>query len=179
LAGLCGADDIEAMALFGPQKAALLRRSLARPHGPPPPRPAVASFSACFLAGVQQGLPPDPCAPLCLDGKPPAPASRLGCGRATGRRLGQGAGRGKGHELAALPERLALLALRGALLRLDALRCQPTIAQPIVGLGGHYLLGRQGKQPTLLAPVSPPLRVQQAYVRGAFAGDGPRVTYQV
>ncbi len=55
--------------------------------------------------------------------------------------LGQVATTGKGHELAAIPDVLALLDLSGgALVSLDALGCQPAIAGHIVAQGGYYLL---------------------------------------
>lgn len=68
LAVLCGADDFEEIALFGQQKAALLRPYLALPYGPPSAdtisrifqRLDVARFNACFLAWVQEVLPPIP-----------------------------------------------------------------------------------------------------------------------
>ena len=50
-----------------------------------------------------------------------------------------------------MPELLALLDLRGALVSLDALSCQPTGAQQILAQGGDYLLGLKANQPTLLA----------------------------
>ena len=196
LAVLCGADDFEEIALFGQQKEALLRRYLALPYGPPSAdtisrvfqRLDTARFNACFLAWVQEVRPPDTCAHLCVDGKTlrgtgPQPLHVVSAvASATGLSLGQVAGRGKGHELAAVPELLALLDLRGALVSLDALSCQPAIAERIVEQGGHYLLGLKANQPTLLAQVSRQLQAlppEQAHTRWTFAGDGTRLHYQV
>lgn len=193
LAVLCGADDFEEIALFGEQKQSLLRRYLPLPAGPPSAdtfrrvfqRLDVDRFNACFLAWGQEVLPPDTCAQLCLDGKTlrgtgPQPLHVVSAvASATGLSLGQVAGRGKGHELAAVPD---LLALRGALVSLDALSCQPAIAEQIVGQGGDYLLGLKANQPTLLTQVSQrllPLAAAQAHARWAFAGDGTPVYYQV
>lgn len=128
LAVLCGADDFEEIALFGQQKAALLRPYLTLPYGPPSAdiisrvfqRLDVARCNACFLAWMQEVLPPDTCAQFYVDGKTlrgtgPQPLHVVSAvASATGLRLGQVAGRGKGHALAAVPEPLALLDLRGA-----------------------------------------------------------------
>lgn len=101
---------------------------------------------------------------------------------ATGLSLGRVAGRGKGHELAAVPDLLALLDLRGAPVSPDALSCQPAIAAQIVVQGGDYLLGLKANRPGLLARVTRPLQalpVATATSRWAFAGDGTPVHYQV
>lgn len=196
LAVLCGADDFEKIALFGQQKHALLRRYLALPYGPPSAdtscrvfqRLAVARFNACFLAWVQEVLPPDTCAQFCVGGKTlrgtgPQPLHVVSAvASATGLSLGQVVGRGKGCELAAVPELLALLDLRRALVSLDALSCQPAIAAQIVEQGRDYLLGLKANQPILLTQVTQQLHAlppAQAHVRWACAGDGTPVHYQV
>ena len=61
-----GADDFEAIALFGQQKEALLRRYLFLPNGTPSvdtfirvfERLDVAQFSTCFMVWMQEILPP-------------------------------------------------------------------------------------------------------------------------
>ena len=55
----------------------------------------------------------------------------------------------KGGELAAIPELLRALALRGCLVSLDALGCQRDIAGLIRERGADYLLAVKGNQPTL------------------------------
>lgn len=58
----------------------------------------------------------------------------------------------KGHELTALSEVLCLLDLSGgALLRFNALGCQPEIAWQMTTRGGHYLLVLRRNQRTLCA----------------------------
>lgn len=84
--------------------------------------------------------------------------------------------------MAAVLELLALLDLRRPLVSLDALSCQPAIAEHITKQGGDYLLGLKANQPTLLTHVSQRLLAQpaeQAYSRWAFAGDDTPVHYQV
>jgi len=92
------------------------------------------------------------------------------------------AGVGKGHELGAVPDLLALLDLRGALVSLDALSCQPAIAQQILDQGGDYLLGLKANQAALLAETerhTDPLPATQAWTRWAYAADGTPVQYHV
>ena len=196
LATLCGADDFEEIALFGQQKEALLRRYLPLPHGAPAvdtyrrvfERLDVTRFNACFLAWMQEVLPAEAAGQVCVDGKtlrgsgakPLHVVSAVAS--ATGLSLAQVAGQGKGQELGAIPDLLALLDLRGALVSLDALSCQPAIAEQIVEQGGDYLLGLKANQPTLLTHVRQRLHAlpaEQAHARWAFARDGTPVQYQV
>ena len=63
--------------------------------------------------------------------------------------LAQVAVEGKGNEITAIPQLLALLDLRGALVSIDAIGCQKGIARQIVQAGGDYLLAVKENQPTL------------------------------
>ena len=77
-----------------------------------------------------------------------------------------------------MPELLALLDLRGALISLDALSCQSHVAQQITDQGGDYLLGLKANQPTLLAEAerhTAALPTSQAHTRWAYASDGEPV----
>ena len=196
LATLCGADDFEEITLFGQQKYDLLRRYLALPHGPPAvdtyrrvfERLDVARFNACFMAWMQEVLPAAAAGQVCVDGKtlrgsgdkPLHVVSAVAS--ASGLSLAQVAGQGKGQELGAVPELLALLDLRGALVSLDALSCQPAVAQQIVEQGGDYLLGLKANQPTLLAEAERGLLGlpdAQAFTRWAYAADRTPLRYQV
>jgi len=92
------------------------------------------------------------------------------------------AGQGKGQELGAVPDLMALLDLRGALVSLDALSCQPHTAQQIIEQDGDYLLSLQANQPALLAEAerhTAALPAGQAHTRWAYAGDGVPVRYRV
>src|SRR4051812_15973668 len=60
--------------------------------------------------------------------------------------LAQRATETKGGELAVLPELLDGLDLAGCLVSLDALACQPAIAERVVGRGGDYLLAPKGNR---------------------------------
>lgn len=196
LAVLCGADDFEEIALFGQQKESLLRRYLPLPHGIPSAdtfsrvfeRLDVTRFNACFMAWMQEVLPPEQAGQICVDGKTlrgsgPKPLHVVSAvASANGLSLGQVAGTGKGHELAAVPDLLALLDLRGALVSLDALSCQPAIAGQIVAQGGDYLLGLKANQASLLAEAerhTGTLLASAAFTRWAYAADGTPLRYQV
>ena len=60
--------------------------------------------------------------------------------------LAQRATEAKGGELAVLPELLDGLDLKGCLVSLDALACQPPVAGQIVSRGGDYLITLKGNQ---------------------------------
>src|SRR3954468_23854272 len=60
--------------------------------------------------------------------------------------LAQRATEAKGGELAVIPELLDGLDLAGCLVSLDALACQPGIAERVVGRGGDYLLALKGSR---------------------------------
>jgi predicted transposase YbfD/YdcC len=60
--------------------------------------------------------------------------------------LAQRATETKGGELAVLPDLLDGLDLAGCLVSLDALACQPGIAERIAGRGGDYLLALKGNR---------------------------------
>jgi len=128
----------------------LLRRYLPLPNGTPSAdtfsrvfeRLDVARFKACFMAWMQEVLPPEQASQIWVDGKTlcgsgPKPLHVVSAVASTnGLSLGQVAGSGKGQELGAVPDLLALLDLRGALVSLDARSCQPAIAGQLLAQGG-------------------------------------------
>jgi predicted transposase YbfD/YdcC len=74
--------------------------------------------------------------------------------------LGQVAVDGKSNEITAIPQLLGLLDLKGALVTIDAIGCQKSIAKQIVDNGGDYVLVAKGNQERLLADIQE--TVQQA-----------------
>jgi hypothetical protein len=111
------------------------------------------AFERCFLGWVRAVFRPDEGAPrqVAIDGK----AVRRSFDRKHGRSplrlvsayatehglvLAQRATEAKGGELAVLPELLDGLDLEGCLVSLDALACQPAIAERVVRRGGDYLM---------------------------------------
>jgi predicted transposase YbfD/YdcC len=67
--------------------------------------------------------------------------------------LGQVAVDSKSNEITAIPQLLALLDLNGALVTIDAIGCQKTIAKKIVDGGGDYVLVVKGNQEHLLEDI--------------------------
>jgi predicted transposase YbfD/YdcC len=60
----------------------------------------------------------------------------------------------KANECAAIPEVLDRLDLKGALVTVDAIACNPTIAEAITSRGGAYLLAVKANQPTLCREIA-------------------------
>jgi predicted transposase YbfD/YdcC len=122
-----------------------------------------ALFSACFQAWVAERWPGVPSL-VALDGK----TSRRSHDAAAGQRalhlvsafatdrnlvLGQEAVEEKSNEIIAIPALLARLALEGALVTIDAMGCNPGIAQNILDAKADYLLAVKDNQPTLHAEI--------------------------
>ena len=80
--------------------------------------------------------------------------------------LAQVAVEGKGNEITAIPRLLELLELDGALVTIDAIGCQKSIAQKIVDRGGAYVLVVKANQERLLSDI-------QATVTKALDGELP------
>lgn len=179
LLAVCGTiadcDDYEAIADWGEENLGFLREFLAYYHGVPTGRwltivmnrinPAL--FSACFTAWVRETWPDRP-ELIAIDGKTSRrshdrsqdlPPLHLVSAFATTQRLvlGQEAVREKSNELTAIPALLRRLAVddgvKGALITIDAIACNASIAQAILDAGADYLLAVKANQPTLLRDI--------------------------
>jgi hypothetical protein len=168
-------DDYDAIAAWGKAHLAVLRRYLPYENGAPGGRwltivmnrinPAL--FSAAFTAFVRATWPERP-GLVAIDGK----TSRRSHDRADGKAplhlvsafattsrlvLGQEAVEDKSNEIVAIPELVARLGvnggLKGALVTIDAIATNPTIAAAIRGVGADYLLAVKANQPTLRADI--------------------------
>jgi predicted transposase YbfD/YdcC len=80
--------------------------------------------------------------------------------------LGQVMTEEKSNEITAIPKLLELLELHGALVTIDAMGCQKTIAEQIVEQGGDYVLAVKANQEHLLEDI-------QATVEKALDGKLP------
>lgn len=169
---VCGSiascDDFDDIAAWGEAHLSFLRRFLPFDHGVPGERwlnilmnridPHL--FSACFMAWVRELRPEAPDL-VALDGK----TSRRTHDRAAGTAalhlvsafatrerlvLGQEAVAAKSNEIEAIPLLLERLAagggLKGALVTIDAIACNPKIAGAITGHGADYLLAVKANQ---------------------------------
>lgn len=120
-------------------------------------------FQACFTEWAL-ALRPDAPKLIAIDGK----TSRRSHDRAAGRKalhlvsawatterlvLAQEAVDEKENECAVIPEILDRLDLKGAVVTIDAIACNPAIATAITERGGDYLLAVKANQPTLFAEI--------------------------
>jgi predicted transposase YbfD/YdcC len=168
-------DDYEHIAAWGEAHLPFLRTILPYHHGVPGDRwltilmnrldPGL--FSACFTAWVRETWPDRP-EFVAIDGKTSRRSHDRGANKAplhlvsafatTSRLvLGQEAVADKSNEITAIPvllERLAADgALEGALVTIDAIACNATIATAIKDAKAEYLLAVKGNQPTLRAEI--------------------------
>jgi predicted transposase YbfD/YdcC len=168
-------DSFDAIADWGNDHLEFLRRFLPFDWGVPSGRwlnivmnridPDL--FAACFMDWVRACWP-DPLDMIAIDGK----TLRRSHDRAKGRAalhlvsafaanshlvLGQEAVDDKTNETTAIPLLLAKLAagrnLEGAVVTIDAIACNPQIAQSIRDAGADYLLAVKGNQPSLQADI--------------------------
>lgn len=177
-------DDYESIALWGEAHLPFLRRYLPYEHGVPGERwltilmnrinPAL--FSAAFTGWVRETWP-ERLDLVAIDGKTSrrshdrnegAGPIHLVSAFATTRRLvlGQEAVPDKANELTAIPTLLERLGvgngLKGALVSIDAIATNATIATAIKAEGADYLLAVKANQPTLCAEIE-----------ACFAGAAP------
>jgi predicted transposase YbfD/YdcC len=166
-ATIAGADSWEEVQRFGEAKAGWLRGFLPLPHGIPShdtfnrvfARLDPKAFGKCVAAWIDGVCDVTGLRHVAVDGKAARSAPRdtfSGClhlvnAWAAENRLilGQEAVADGSHEIAAIPELLRVLDLKGALVTIDAAGCQTAIAGQIRDQGGHYLLAVKGNQPTL------------------------------
>src|SRR6202162_4150547 len=111
-------------------------------------------FMACFSSWVAQCWP-DKVDLVAVDRKTGHKALHLVSAFATNTRLvlGQEAVDEKSNEITAIPALVERLELDGALVSIDAMGCNPTIAGSILDAGADYLLAVKDNQPTLHADI--------------------------
>lgn len=166
-ATIAGADSWDEVERFGEARLDWLRRFLALPNGVPShdtfnrvfARIDPRAFARCVADWMAAACEAIGLRHVAVDGKSARSAPRgtfCGClhlvsaWAAESRMiLGQEAVADGSHEIAAVPELLRVLDLKGALVSLDAAGCQTAIAGQIRAGGGHYLLAVKGNQPAL------------------------------
>lgn len=176
---ICGADSFEEIERFGKARQDWLKRFLALPKGIPSHDTFNrvlaaldrATFAACFARWMADLCERTGLRAIAVDGKScrAAPGDTFsGClhlvsAWATENNLilGQVAVTEGSHEIAAIPELLRVLDLKGALVTIDAAGCQKEIARQIRERKGDYVLAVKGNQPAL-----------QRAVRAAFDRAG-------
>ena len=164
---LGGADSWVDVALYGQHKLEFLRRLLPFAHGVPShdqlgnvfARLDAQQFQSCFIAWVERfttavrGV-------VAVDGKTlrrsfdraakQGPIHMISAWSSQQRLvLGQCKVANKSNEITAIPELLQLLELHGAVVTIDAMGCQRTIAAQIIDQKADYVFGLKGNQGTL------------------------------
>ena len=171
-ATIAGADDFVEIALWGDEHLDFLRRFLPYQRGIPSHDVLceviaaidLETFKTCFLAWVETLRGKEP-AIIAGDGKTSRRSHARGKGRlplhmvsawATGQRLvlGQEAVAEKANEIVALPVLLQRLDLQGALVTIDAMGTQTSIARTILNGGGDYVLVLKENWPATYAQVA-------------------------
>src|SRR4051794_3282420 len=164
LAVLAGAETITDIARFGDKKRDLLRRFRPFRQGTPAHDHLgdilatldAEQFQRCFVAwvasliGVPEGV-------VAIDGKTvrrsrgAKAAIHMVSAFAARRRLvlGQVKVGDKANEIVAIPRLLEMLEIEGAIVTIDAIGCQRTIAQQIVDQKADYVLALKGNQTAL------------------------------
>jgi predicted transposase YbfD/YdcC len=171
---ICGVigncDDWPDIALFAQKREAWFRRFLKLPHGVPAHDTFERVFAAldpqvlerCCLAWLREVAGLVGVGHIAIDGKTlcGSAGSQLGplhlvsaWATQANLTLAQVAVDGKSNEITAIPQLLALLDLNGALVTIDAIGCQKTIAKKIVAGGGDYVLVVKANQEHLLADI--------------------------
>ncbi|MGH8513227.1 MAG: ISAs1 family transposase [Gammaproteobacteria bacterium] len=167
LAVLGGAETIVDIARFGEKKVGLLRRFRPFRDGTPAHDHLgdilatldATEFQRCFVAWVAAltGAPADV---IAIDGKTlrrsyqkrgaKAPIHMVSAFAARQRLvLGQVKVAEKSNEIIAIPALLAMMAIEGAIVTIDAIGCQRDIAQQIIDQKADYVLALKGNQGTL------------------------------
>jgi len=164
LAVLAGAETFVDIALFGHKKLELLRRFRPFRDGTPSHDHLgdifatldAEQFQRCFVAWVA-ALTGASAEDIAIDGKisrrsyqkkgAKAPIHMVSAFAARQRLvLGQVKVAEKSNEIVAIPKLLAMMAIEGAIVTIDAMGCQRDIAQVIVGKKADYVLALKGNQ---------------------------------
>lgn len=183
-----GAESWDGIAVFGRAKEPFLRRFLKLENGIPSPdtfervfaKLDPTAFAGAFGRWLTAAVETTGLVPIAIDGKSvrgSKKATATGClhlvsAWATEARLtlGQVSVPEGSNEIAVVPELLALLELKGAVVTLDAAGCQKAIARQIRDQEGDYLLAVKGNQPALRAAV-------EGVFAAACTADFEGVTY--
>lgn len=164
---ISGADGWTSIALYGEKKLELLRRFLPFKDGTPShdqlgilfSRLDMEAFQRCFagwiasLHDVLEGV-------VAVDGKTLRGSFDTTTGKAAIHMisawsceqqlvLGQCKVDDKSNEITAIPKLLDLLALKGAIVTIDAMGCQRSICQQVLDQESDYVIGLKGNQGSL------------------------------
>lgn len=165
---ISGAEGWEDIADFGKNQLDWLRRYIPLKNGVPShdciayviSRLSPTGFQECFISWAKSVCTQTEGDLISVDGKTARgsrdrknnknPLHMVSAWCAANRLvLGQEATEAKSNEITAIPKLLALLALKGCIVTIDAMGCQRDIAKQITEQQGDYVLGLKGNQSTL------------------------------
>lgn len=166
---ICGANSWTEVAMFGRCKQKWFKAFLELPHGIPShdtfgrvfARLNPEAFERCFLAWMSSMAEVAGGRLVAIDGKSirrsfehawdKSGMAHLVSAFVSSNQLvlGQMAAADKENEITVIPKLLDLLELTGAVVTIDAMGCQKSIARQIVEAGGDYVLAVKENQPTL------------------------------
>lgn len=168
MAGLCGIDSFDGMAVFAKARLKWLKQFLQLPNGAPShdtfnrvfARIKAEEFQKCFISWMNEIRDVTDGEVVAIDGK----SLRRSFDRASAKSaihmisawatdngvvLGQVKTDAKSNEITAIPSLLESLSLKGCLVTIDAMGCQRDIADKIVKAEADYTLALKGNQGTL------------------------------
>lgn len=167
-ASICGSEGWEDIEEYGHTKYDWLKSFLELPHGIPSHdtirrlfiRLDPKEFQRCFMEWVKAASGAISGQVVAIDGKTLRRSHDRGAGKKAIHMvsawafemnlvLGQVKTDEKSNEIAAIPELIDLLNLKGCIVTIDAMGCQKDISRKIVKGGGDYVLALKGNQGTL------------------------------
>lgn len=193
-ATICGAESWNEIELFGKEKKEWLSSFLSLPNGIPSHDTfnrffAIldpTEFETCFLAWVKSICDSYNGDFVSIDGKTMRGSRGVDCKSAThivsawsdanSLILGQIKTEQKSNEITAIPELLEALLLRGAIVTIDAMGSQKSIAKKIIAKEADYILAVKENQPELLENIQDSFRfLKPTEVFESVDGDHGRV----
>jgi predicted transposase YbfD/YdcC len=179
---ICGADDWEAVEMWGEAKLDWLRQYIELKNGIPSHDTIgrvfaamnSATFQACFTRWVSTICGSLVGEVVAIDGKTMCGSHHHRLGKkaihmvsafasAQGITLGQLKTAEKSNEITAIPELIAMLDLKGSIVTIDSMGCQTDIAEAITDQGADYVLALKGNQGRLHEQVGEFFEIAEQY----------------
>lgn len=179
---VCGADDWEAVEMWGQAKLEWLRQYIPLKNGIPSHDTIgrlfaamdSTTFQACFTRWVSTICDSLVGQVVAIDGKTMRGSHHHRLGKKAihmvsafaseqGITLGQLKTEEKSNEITAIPELLAILDLKGSIVTIDSMGCQTEIAETIIGQGADYVLALKGNHGKLHEQVGEFFEIAEQY----------------
>lgn len=179
---VCGADDWEAVEMWGEAKLEWLRQYIPLKNGIPSHDTIgrlfaamnSATFQACFTRWVSTVCDSLVGQVVAIDGKTMCGSHERRLGKKAihmvsafastqGITLGQLKTAEKSNEITAIPELIAMLDLKGSIVTIDSMGCQTEIAKAITEQGADYVLALKGNHGKLHEQVGEFFEIAEQY----------------